>query len=51
MLAPGQYSEGMLRGLDYFVAQAGQRGIKVGWVAAMQCLPGCLPECARRPSA
>lgn len=30
MLAPGEYSEGMLRGLDYFLAEAGKRGIKVG---------------------
>ena len=27
---PGDLSEGMLRGLDYFLAEAGARGLKVG---------------------
>jgi hypothetical protein len=28
LLGPGDLNEGMLRGLDYFLAEAGRRGIK-----------------------
>jgi hypothetical protein len=31
LLAPGELSQGMLRGLDYWLAEAGKRGIKVRW--------------------
>ena len=44
MLALGQYNEGMLRGLDYFVAQAGQRGIKVQRGQRQRCSARSLPD-------
>lgn len=47
LLGPGQYNEGLLRGLDYFLAEAGKRGIKVGsapallvpWPPSAACTP------------
>lgn len=36
LLRPGEYNEGVLRGLDYLLSEAGRRGLKVGcWL-----LPG-----------
>lgn len=40
--AQGSYSEGMLRGLDYLLAEAGAQGLKVG--RACLCF-GCLGFC------
>lgn len=49
LLKPRELNEGMLRGLDYFLAEAGKRGIKVpSWGARW---PPFLPVCAPRPCA
>jgi hypothetical protein len=46
LLAPGQYNEGLMRGLDYFLSEAGKRGLKVttglcSLVSLQRCEVGC----------